>query len=172
MTISNSKVCDIASALQLTTRRVQQLVQAGILPKPISSNYDLVQCIKSYEQYSKDNQLTDKSTGNSLNEQRVRLLKAQAEKAEFELDVLKGKYLENSEVEFSWSNLIIAFRSKLLSMPSKLVRSLAAANGDFAKIEQILEDEIHDALQELSRSGEDEEYYDSHQEQIITSSEA
>jgi phage terminase Nu1 subunit (DNA packaging protein) len=149
----NHTVSDVAAALQLSPRRVQQLAKAGILlPKPVSGKYDLVQCIKSYEQYIKNNQTSNNSAGNDINVQRVRLLRAQAEKAELELEVLKEKYLEASEVEFTWSDMVLTFRARMLAIPSKLVRSLAAAGGDFAKIQKILEDEIYDALIELSKS--------------------
>jgi phage terminase Nu1 subunit (DNA packaging protein) len=172
MNNSNHKVSDIAAALRLSTRRVQQLAQAGILPKPVSGKYDLVQCIKSYEQYIKNNQTSDNPASNDINRQRVRLLRAQAEKAELELEVLKEKYLEASEVEFTWSNMVIAFRSRMLAIPSKLVRPLAAAGSDFAKIEKILEDEIYDALTELSKEDEEESGYGDNQEPTDTTSKA
>ncbi|MFP3012502.1 MAG: hypothetical protein ACEY3D_06140 [Rickettsia sp.] len=47
----NYKLSDIAEALGLTTRRIQQLVKSNILPKPIDSNYDLAGCIRGYEKY-------------------------------------------------------------------------------------------------------------------------
>lgn len=100
--------------------------------------------------------MTKSSSGSDLATEKLRLLKAQAEKAELELEVLKDKYIEVSEVEFEWSNLVLIFRARMLAIPSKLVRSLAAAGSDFAKIEQILEDEIYDALTELSKHGDEE----------------
>lgn len=44
MNFGNCKVSDIAKTLDLTTRRIQQLVKSNILPKPIAGNYDLVGC--------------------------------------------------------------------------------------------------------------------------------
>lgn len=150
MNYLNHKVSDIAKALQLSDRRVQQLVQANLLPKPVNGKYDLAGCIRAYEKYINDSKVRNFAS-NELIEQKLRLLKAQAEKAEFEIEILKGRYVEASEVEFTWSDLIIAFRSRMLAIPAKLVRQLAAAGSDFAKLEKILEDEIYDALLELSK---------------------
>jgi phage terminase Nu1 subunit (DNA packaging protein) len=159
MNTTNYKVADIADALQLSARRVQQLVREGILPAPVDGKYNLSVSIKNYGQYLAERQLNKNSSITALAIERLRLLKAQAEKAELELEVLKEKYLEASEVEFTWSDMVLTFRSRMLAIPSKLVRSLAAACGDFAKIQKILEDEIYDALTELSKS-DDEEHED------------
>ena len=150
------KVSDIAGALQLSERRVQQLVKEEVVPAPIHGNYNLSLCTQAYGQYLVKKQMTKSSSGSDLATEKLRLLKAQAEKAELELEVLKDKYIEVSEVEFEWSNLVLIFRARMLAIPSKLVRSLAAAGSDFAKIEQILEDEIYDALMELSKHGDEE----------------
>jgi hypothetical protein len=153
---TSNKVSDIAKALSLSERRVQQLVQERVLPAPINSSYNLSLCVKAYGQYLLEKQMIKTGTSDLATE-KLRLLKAQAEKAELELEVLKDKYIEVSEVEFSWSNLVLVFRARMLAIPSKLVRPLAAAGSDFAKIERILEDEIYDALTELSKHGDEED---------------
>jgi phage terminase Nu1 subunit (DNA packaging protein) len=169
---TNHKVSDVAKALALSERRVQQLVQEEVLPAPINSGYNLSLCVKAYGQYLMEKQMTRSSSGSDLATEKLRLLRAQAEKAELELEVLKEKYLEASEVEFTWSNMVIAFRSRMLAILSKLVRSLAAAGSDFAKIEKILEDEIYDALTELSKEDEEESGYGDNQEPADTATKA
>jgi phage terminase Nu1 subunit (DNA packaging protein) len=151
-------VLELAKLLNLTERRIQQLANQDIIPKASRGQYELAPALQGYTKYLQD---LAANKGNSLEQKdfKARLLKAQAEKAELELDVLKEKYLEASEVEFTWSDMVLTFRSRMLAIPSKLVGSLAAAGGDFAKIQKILEDEIYDALTELSKS-DDEEYED------------
>ncbi|MFY9589549.1 hypothetical protein [Rickettsia endosymbiont of Halotydeus destructor] len=154
------KLSDIAKALSLTTRRIQQLVKEGILPKPVNSNYDLVSCIRAYEKYLQQ-QVTNKNnnTGN-LHTQKLRLLKAQADKAELEVAILGGKYLSVTEVELSWANLLLAFRARMLGLPNNLARQIIALNNDFAAVSNLLEKEIHTALLELSNySCESEDDY-------------
>ncbi|MCC8369477.1 MAG: hypothetical protein LN573_05395 [Rickettsia endosymbiont of Oxypoda opaca] len=48
--------------------------------------------------------------------QKLRLLKAQADKAELEVAILEGKYLSVTEVELTWSSLILAFRARMLEL--------------------------------------------------------
>src|SRR5688572_19932570 len=104
MNINKHTVTDIATALALTERRVQQLVKEGILPTPLAGKYDLSAAIKSYGRYLTEKQINRSSNINELAAEKLRLLKAQVEKAELELDVLKGKYLEAEWVEFTWSD--------------------------------------------------------------------
>ncbi|WP_375331248.1 hypothetical protein [Candidatus Tisiphia endosymbiont of Oplodontha viridula] len=150
--MNNHKVSDIAKALQLSERRVQQLVKEAILPTPVAGKYDLADCIKSYARYL-ESRPVGKNTSDNLNAQKLRLLKAQADKAELEVQILEGKYLASSEVELHWSNLIIAFRARMLSLPNNIARQIIVLDNDFAAIVHCLETEIHKALLELSNYG-------------------
>ncbi|MCC8416495.1 MAG: hypothetical protein LN575_03950 [Rickettsia endosymbiont of Gnoriste bilineata] len=82
--------------------------------------------------------------------QKLRLLKAQADKVEFEVEILEGKYILATEVELLWSRLIIAFRSRMLNIPTNLARQLMTVSNDFTAIVNILSQEIEQALLELS----------------------
>jgi phage terminase Nu1 subunit (DNA packaging protein) len=165
--MNNHKVSDIAKILSLSERRVQQLVKEGILPTPTDGSYHLSGCVEAYQQYLMKKQLTKNGSSTDLATEKLRLLKAQADKAELELEALKGKYIEVTEVEFEWSNLLLAFRSKMLNMPSKLACTLAAAGSDFAKLEQILEDEIYEALTELGKYGEEQRHCEERRDEAI-----
>jgi phage terminase Nu1 subunit (DNA packaging protein) len=151
----NYKLSDVAKALSLTTRRIQQLVKNDILPAPVNGNYDLVSCIRAYEKYLQ--QQNPSKNNNNLHTQKLRLLKAQADKAELEVAILEDKYLAVSEVELTWSNLLLAFRARILGLPNNLARQLISLNNDFAAVSGLLEKEIHIALLELSNySGEED----------------
>lgn len=149
-------VSTIAKLLNLTERRVQQLSKDDIIPTPEKGKYDLVGSIQGYVKYLQD---TMQGRGSTIdtNAEKARLLKNQADKAEMEMKILQEKYVSNEELEFEWSNLIIAFRSKMLSLPSKLAVLLTGTDTP-AKTARILEDEIHDALTELSKYGQDEDH--------------
>ncbi|WP_342269459.1 hypothetical protein [Rickettsia endosymbiont of Orchestes rusci] len=156
MSTTNYKALDIAKVLTLTTRRVQQLVKENILPAPVNGKYDLVSCIRGYEKYLQQQAINKNNNTGNLYTQKLRLLKAQADKAELEVQILEEKYIAVSEVELTWSNLLLAFRARMLGMPNNLTRQLVALNNDFAAVFQLLEEEIHTALLELSNySGEE-----------------
>ncbi|KHO03236.1 hypothetical protein RFEPED_0755 [Rickettsia felis str. Pedreira] len=155
MNIANHKLPDIAKALSLTTSRIQQLVKNDILPKPVAGNYDLAGCIRAYEKYLQ--QQNSSKNNNNLHTQKLRLLKAQADKAELEVAILEGKYLAISEVELTWLNLLLAFRARMLGIPNNLARQIIALDNDFVAVSNLLEKEIHAALLELSNySGEED----------------
>lgn len=161
-------VTDLADLFNLSERRVYNLIEEQIIPKGSRGKYDLKAAVRGYIKYLQD---LAASKGNSREQKDLknRLLKAQAEKAEFELEVLQNKYLEAEEVEFELDNMIVTFRTRMMAIPAKLVRQIAAAGGDFVKIEQILEDEIYDALTELSKDDDEDSAvaYET-QEEIIT----
>ena len=79
----------------------------------------------------------------------LRLTKARADKAELEVLQKKGAVIGVEEIERLWSSLIIAFRNRLLTLPSALAKTLADMQSP-GEIELTLKKEITDALQELS----------------------
>ncbi|KJV81248.1 hypothetical protein RHORCCE3_0431 [Rickettsia hoogstraalii str. RCCE3] len=160
-------VVELAELFNLTERRIYQLTEEKIIPKASRNRYELKETLQAYIKYLQD-LATNRSSSSEQKALKIRLLAAQAEKAELELEVLKDKYMEVSEVEFEWSNLLVAFRSKMLALPTKLVRLLAEAGGNFAKIERILETEIHEALLELSKYEPEESNNESNRQQIST----
>lgn len=145
----NVTVSEIASALELTERRVQQLSNDGILPKSSRGAYNLIDCIKAYEKFLNNNVGNDDNK--NITALKCRLLSAKAAKAELELAISKKEYVKLEEIEAEYDNMVINFRNKMLSIPNKLVMPIVAAGGQHAKIAEILETEIYDALTELSK---------------------
>lgn len=84
-----------------------------------------------------------------LTNERARLAKFQADKAELEVSVIKGNLIPAEQVEHGWSKMAAAFRSKILGIPSKVAPQVAA-EGDVRVIEQLLRTECNEALSELS----------------------
>lgn len=81
--------------------------------------------------------------------QKARLDKARTEKVELEIEVLKGSLIPADQVEKAWSDLVIAFRAKILSLHSKISPQLAALK-TIPEIELKLKTELREALAELS----------------------
>ena len=75
-------VSTISKLFGISERRVQQLAQDGIIPKPEKNQYELVGSVRSYINY-----LQQRAFGKGVGTQdtfveRARLLKAQADMAE------------------------------------------------------------------------------------------
>jgi phage terminase Nu1 subunit (DNA packaging protein) len=95
-----------------------------------------------------------------FNNQRERLAAAQAEKVEAENLVRRGELVDAQEMIKIWSDVLMAIRSKLLSLPSKIGPQLVN-EPDTAIIVAKIRAEVYDALTELSEdtgrvAGDDE----------------
>lgn len=81
--------------------------------------------------------------------QRARKDRAQADKAEFELDVLKKKYLPAAEIKLVWSNIMTNFRVKVLTFAASEAPTLVGIK-DPKEMKIKLEASCREFLEELS----------------------
>lgn len=87
--------------------------------------------------------------GSSYDEARTRKMNADAEIAELELAKIRGTLCLTSDVVTAWETVLHACKAKFLSMPSKAA-PLLANETDIAIIKDVLEEQIREALSELS----------------------
>lgn len=157
------KVEIIAKLFQVTVRRIQQLTQEGILTtveikegNRTLRRYDLMPTIQAYIKY-----LSDKAYGREQKESvtdkeeeklkaEVDIKKAKAKIVQLELDELEGRMHSAEDVEAMTTDLCLAVRSALLSMPGQLAVDVAEAS-DAAEISEIIKSTVNDILDELSR---------------------
>lgn len=141
-------VAELAELFDLTPRRVQQLVNEGVIPKPKTrGEYELTACVKGYINSLK--QQIDGSGNSTLASERTRLAKAQADKTEMDNAVRSGELIEISEVTDTMSTLISASRAKILTLPVRLSAKLAGSKTE-KEIKTILEAGVRETLTELS----------------------
>lgn len=138
----------IARLLDLTTRRVQQLSQEGVIPKAERGRYELVPAVRGYISYLKERSLNPGVV--SFDEVRARKIAAEAEMAEIELREKKGQLISANEVVDSWGEIVGACRSKLLAVPAKIAPVVAVEDNP-AVCKQIVEEQIGEALYELAK---------------------
>jgi hypothetical protein len=84
-----------------------------------------------------------------LNEERTRLTKAQADRAELELQEKEADLISTDTIKTIWSDYVANVRSKLLALPSKLGHLTQAAE-TYAEAEAIIKTEVYECLEELS----------------------
>jgi phage terminase Nu1 subunit (DNA packaging protein) len=135
----------IAAHLDLSTRRVKELVAEGVL----QTGADLDECRVNYIRYLRGN-ASGKHTGATpiLADGRARLVKLQGDKVEIELAELRGEVVRADDVARVMQSHVIAARSRLLALPSKLV---ALFSPDMRPQTLALSDGvIREALDELS----------------------
>ena len=126
----------IARLFNVTTRRIQQLTQDGVLPtvKPGGRGrrgYELVSTIQAYVQH-----LSDKAKGKAANKDEVELKKQklQAEiklkNSQYELhqlknDIANGKYLPLADVREDYQLFFTTFKKFAQAMPARLITQVA-----------------------------------------------
>lgn len=90
----------------------------------------------------------------SLSAEKARLTYHQANKTELEENTLKGRLVDADEVLQDWADKILRMRAALLSLPTKLA-SVALSAETLMEIREYCTKEVHQALDELSRSTRD-----------------
>lgn len=152
----------IAKLFQVTVRRIQQLTQEGILEtveikqgKRILRRYDLIPTVQAYIKYLGDKAYGREQKGSTDKEEEklqaeIDMKKTKARIAELELDELEGRMHSADDVEAMTTDLCLAVRSALLSMPGQLAVDVAEST-DAAEISEIIKAAVNDILDELSR---------------------
>lgn len=145
----------IAEVLDLTERRIRQLVTDGVIPaNKDRGRYELIPTVRAYVHWLRDRSLygeakKNKETVISLDEARRRKVTAEAELAELELEKERGEVVDIAETEKAWTDVLMNVRSKMLSMPTTLAAQIAVET-DQKLIKELLTTSVENALQELS----------------------
>ena len=105
---------EIAGLLDITPQRVQQLTKEG-LPRKSRGEYPVKSCVKWYVNYLRNKADTDTITANKL-----RLVKAKAEKAELENQKIKSDLVSKEEIRKEAMMIAAIVKESLQSIPGRL----------------------------------------------------
>lgn len=147
----------IAQLFGVSVRRVQQLVQEGVISTVKTSQgtrFELAPTIQKYIKY-----LSDKAYGKSkseteakLKEQKLRaevaLKESQGELHKLRTEIAAGNYISVEEVKADYSRFFVVFKNFALSVPSKMSGRLAGVVDpvEVREIENDLQKEIKKLL--------------------------
>ena len=120
----------------------------GIFEKNESGKYDLSTCVKEYIEYKLD---LDSSRAKGLN---LEALKARHEEIKIQMSLeklreYKAETHRSEDVEEFLSNMLVSFKNKLSTLPSKLAMEIMGETDTNVAIKKV-EEEIDIALNELS----------------------
>lgn len=142
----------IAKCFSMSPRRVRQLTEEGVITKQGYGRYDLIDTVSTYVTFLKlsADALNEDDVTESLRYEQWLHEKAKREKAEIELAHIKNEMHRSDEVEEVMNNMVMAFRQRMLSLPTKV--ALMLVNRPEPKyIEEVLEQNINEALGEISK---------------------
>lgn len=140
MTISGPVLADL---LGISTRRVNQLAEARILPRS-GNGFEMRASVRAYL----DN-LREEIRPANLADAQARLTTAKARIAEIQRDRLEGELVAIADVAATVSAEYSVVRQRLLAIPSRLAPRVAGES-DHREIHRAIEAEIVEALSELS----------------------
>ena len=138
----------MAYLLDITTRRLQQLSDEGIVKPVKRGTWDLVETLHGYVRYLRDGMKGPEDTHEGRRE-RARLLKAQADKTELETAILRAEVIPADTVQHVWTQILGSCRARLLALPSRLAATALAAES-FDEMESQARDLVDEALNELA----------------------
>ena len=139
----------VAQALNLTEQRVQQLVKEG-MPRESRGQYDAVKCMLWYIRYLQA-ALEKKSVpvGDGQyageREERIRLLRADADLKEMELAKERGQVVAIQDVEKEMTDMVLTFKARIMAVAPRLAPEILGETSRVmahAKIEKALKEAL------------------------------
>jgi len=142
----------LAKMLGFTRQRINQLAQEGILEKQAAGRWPIMRNVQRYVDYLrtgvKDRDDDDEAQAMYWEEKALHE-KAKRETAEIRLAKLKNQMHDAADVELVITNMLVTFRSRILSAPDKLAPKLLGLE-NLSEISSTINEELLEALTELS----------------------
>jgi phage terminase Nu1 subunit (DNA packaging protein) len=143
----------VATALNLTERRVAQLVHEG-LPRASRGLYDLGACMAWYIRYlqavvERRSDGSDRQGENELRSEKIRIARAEAGLREAELKRVTGEMMPVSEARAAGFSAARRARDQLLALPDRLAPVLAGMD-DQGECHRLMHRECYRICEELS----------------------
>jgi phage terminase Nu1 subunit (DNA packaging protein) len=156
--MSTVNVTRVASALNLTEQRIQQLVKEG-MPREGRGQYDPVKCMLWYIRYLQH--VIEKKSVPTLDggfvgerEERIRLLRADADLREMDLAKERGQLIALADVETMLTDLVLTTKARIMAIAPRLAPELVGETSR-VMIQARIEKACNEALAYLARSVND-----------------
>jgi len=145
----------LADLLGLTTRGIRALAQRGAIPGPHDARWPVRACVQAYVRHWKE--WTHKGERTGEQEERVRLLRAKRELAEFKVAQMRARLVDKAEAERQAFEVARAVRDSFLNWPARVAATVAARIGhkDAVGLQLALEDEVRGCLEALAAAVRD-----------------
>lgn len=140
---------ELSNVLGITSRRIRQLREEGFFSfAEGGKKYSLEKCVQEYIEYKVR---AETKSGTSIDVERERAEHEQIKKniSKLKLRKLKKELHEAADVELFLGEMLINFRNRLLSIPSKLAVQVVGET-DVNKVIELLQKEMYETLDELS----------------------
>ncbi|MBC5712408.1 DNA-packaging protein [Hungatella sp. L12] len=146
---------ELAQCLGISTRQVRNLRQDGMFQQAAGTRgYSIEKCVQEYIDFKINAELGRSA---SISKEKIQ---AEHEEVKRQISVLKLRKLrrelhEAADVEAFLSDMLIQFKNRLLSLPTKMAMEIAGET-DVNQIIDTLTKDIYEALDELSEYDPDD----------------
>lgn len=140
---------EIAAKLGINVGTFKDFIARGVIEERPRGEYTLEECAKQYLSHLREiaaGRMT--SDGLSLQDERARLAKGQADAKEMENAIARGELVHIDQIVKDFEAQLTKARTKLLSVPTKVAAEAHAA-ATVKEVQQIVETSIVEALSEL-----------------------
>jgi hypothetical protein len=134
---------ELAEFIDISERRVYQLVDAEIIDRVEEGKYNLKECAKKYYEFKFG------SGSRDLNEVRAEHEEIKKRISEIKLAKQQNKVFEAEAIKFRMTDMITTFRNRILATPTKLAPQITGVKNT-NKINDLMNTELREALEELS----------------------
>ncbi|SHO50087.1 Phage DNA packaging protein, Nu1 subunit of terminase [Anaerocolumna xylanovorans DSM 12503] len=135
----------------VTDRRIRQMAEEGIISRAAKGRYNLVESLKNYILSLKlavDSNNEENPDGElDIDEEKALHERVKRHISELKLQTMKGELHKAQDVEAVMSDMLSAFKTRMMNIPSKVAPVLE--DRDAGYIKDKLTEEVNDALNEL-----------------------
>ena len=160
--VVSSKVLE--DLLGVSDRMIRYMAEEGILERDSHGKYRFMQSVKNYITTLKiaGSKKTAELNGETLDLDAERAIHERYKRqiTEIKLQLIQGRVHRAEDVEAVMTDMLERFKAKIVSMPVKLAKRLEGEN--CVSIQEILEEEMHDALEELAGYNPSDFYSEEH----------
>jgi len=149
MSDNTQPITVIASLLDISERRVQQLSRAGVIPKAARGRYELIGSVRGYIRHLRDRNIKGESGTADYGTERARLVKAKADLAEMEASQMRGDLLPAPDVTAAWIEIVALIRARLLVLPDKIA-PVVHETTSLNQARDVLKKAVHEILTEIA----------------------
>lgn len=141
----------LANIFGLTERSIRLKAEEGIIVRVSKGRYKLVESLKNYVlalRLQADGLTTDDPDGEiNIDEEKALHERVKRHISELKLQTMKGELHKAADVESVMMDMLVAFKTRVLAIPTKAAPILE--NRDAAFIKERLTSEVMEALNEL-----------------------
>ncbi len=142
-------IATIAKLLDLSPRRIRQLVDEGVIPRHERGRYELVPAVRGYINFLRERAVNADVGSDELGRHRARKTKEEADQLEMKSGEMRRELIRSDEFHTMMISAFARVRAKILALPSKMA-PLVFVEKTAARAESILRGAVHEALDELA----------------------